>query len=53
MLANVVVQPSSPVQVTFTCPSPRTGGVAEPGGRYSVYTAPVFPDDPAATVTRS
>jgi len=29
------------------------GGVAEPGGRYSVYTAPVFPDDPAATVTRS
>ena len=53
MLANVVVQASSPVQVTFTCPSPRTGGVAEPGGRFSVYTAPVFPDDAAATVTRS
>lgn len=53
MLANVVVRPATPVQVTFTCPSARTGGVAEPGGRYSVYTAPVFPDDPAATVTRS
>jgi hypothetical protein len=52
MLANAVVESSNPAQVTFRCPSPRTGGVAEPGGRYSVYAAPVFPDDPAAVVTR-
>ena len=53
LLANVVVEPSEPTRVTFTCPAPRTGGVPEPGGRYSIYTAPVFPDDPGATVARS
>jgi hypothetical protein len=53
MLANGVVEPTQPTQVTFRCPSPRTGGVPEPGGRYSIYTAPVFPDDAPATVTRS
>ena len=34
-------------------PGPRDGGAEEPGGRYSVYTAPVFPgDDPAAVRLR-
>jgi hypothetical protein len=53
MLANEVVEPGKPKRVSFRCPSPRTGGVPEPGGTYSIYTAPVFPDDPAAPVTRS
>ena len=53
MLANTVVQASGPTSVTFTCPSPRTQGVFEPGGTYSIYTAPVFPEDSAAPVTRS
>jgi hypothetical protein len=52
MLANEIVFPDKPLTITFTCPSPRTGGVHEPGGTYSVYTAPVYPGDPAATVTR-
>jgi hypothetical protein len=52
MLANAVVT-SAPTPVTFTCPSPRTGGATEPGGTYAIYTAPVLPDDPAAVVTRS
>jgi hypothetical protein len=51
MLANAVV--SSSTTVTFTCPSPRSAGVPEPGGTYSIYTAPVFPDDPAVSVTRT
>ncbi len=51
MLANAIVMPGSRTRVTFRCPSPRTGGVREPGGTYSVYTAPVLPDDPAAAVT--
>ena len=51
MLANAVVSTST--TVTFTCPSARTAGVPEPGGTYSVYTAPVFPDDPVVAVTRS
>jgi len=53
MLANVVIQPSAPTLVTFRCPSPRSGGVPEPGGTYSIYTAPVFPDDAPAAVTRN
>jgi hypothetical protein len=52
MLANAIVSTPTPTTVTFTCPSPRTGGAAEPGGTYSIYTAPVFPEDPAAVVTR-
>jgi hypothetical protein len=52
MLANTIVTATAPVTVTFACPSPRTGGVSEPGGTFSVYTAPVFPADPAAPVTR-
>jgi hypothetical protein len=51
MLANLVVSGST--TVTFTCPSARTEGTAEPGGTYSIYTAPVFPDDPVVAVTRS
>jgi hypothetical protein len=52
MLASAIVLPSAPTSVTFTCPAPRTGGVYEPGGTYSIYTGPVFPDDPAAPVHR-
>jgi lysyl oxidase len=52
MLANVIVTSSSPAHVTFTCPSPRTGGAYEPGGTYSIYTAPVFPSDPPEAVAR-
>jgi Lysyl oxidase len=51
MLANAIV--SSSTTVTFPCPSPRTAGAAEPGGTYSIYTGPVFPDDPASVVSRS
>ena len=53
MLANAIVMPGAPLTLTFTCPSPMTGGAPEPGGTYSVYTAPVFPEDPAAVVTQS
>jgi Lysyl oxidase len=52
MLANEIVTADEPLAITFRCPSPRSGGLHEPGGTYSVYTAPVFPGDPAATVTR-
>jgi hypothetical protein len=53
MLGNGIVAPGAPLTLTFTCPSPRTGGAYEPGGTYSVYTGPVFPDDPAAKVDQS
>ena len=53
MLANAIVVGSSPTTVTFTVPVTSDGGVSEPGGTYSIYTAPVFPDDPAVTVTRN
>jgi hypothetical protein len=49
-LATAVVD-NNPTAVTFTCPAPRTGGAPEPGGVYSVYTGPVFPDDARAMVT--
>ena len=52
MLANRIVTADAPLRVAFRCPSPRTGGVHEPGGTYSVYTAPVFPEDPRVPVTR-
>ena len=52
MLANAIVAPTSPQAVTFTCPSSRTGGEYEPGGTFSMYTAPVFPPDVTAPVTR-
>ena len=48
-LANFIVG-SAPRTVTFTCPRPRDGGTVEPGGTYSMYTAPVFPEDAAAPV---
>ena len=48
-LANFIVG-SVPRTVTFTCPRPRDGGAGEPGGMFGMYTAPVFPDDPAAAV---
>jgi hypothetical protein len=35
--------------ISFTCPAFRSED--EPGGRYAIYTAPVFPDDDFATVT--
>lgn len=50
LLANGVVTATDPAALSFTCPGPRTGGAIEPGGAYSVYTAPVFPDDQAAPV---
>jgi hypothetical protein len=50
MLANVMVSDSAPTTVTFTCPAPRTGGRFEPGGKYGIYTAPVLPGDPTASV---
>jgi len=53
MLANVIVTAGAPVTVTFACPAPRAGGAYEPGGTYSIYTAPVFPTDPSDAVTRS
>jgi hypothetical protein len=48
-LGNGVVTPAAAVDVAFTCPAARD--VVEVGGKYSVYTAPVFPDDTLATVT--
>lgn len=48
MLANAIAAPGR-TTVRFTCPSPR--GNDEPGGRYSIYSAPVFPDDGPAEVT--
>jgi len=53
LLANAVVEASVPTTVTFTCPAPRTGANPEPGGTYAVYSAPVFPDDDAAPITKS
>ena len=53
MLANEIVTASKPISVTFTCPSERNGGVYEPGGQYSIYTAPVYPDDASSPITRS
>ena len=52
MLATVVVQPSSPVQVDLHLSVAADRGVASRAGG-TPCTAPVFPDDPAATVTRS
>ncbi len=52
MLANAVVMPGQPVVVRFDCPAPRNGGAREPGGRYSIYTAPVWPGDDPAPVAR-
>ena len=53
MLANKIVTASAPKTVTFTCPAPRTDGAPEPGGTYSIYSGPVFPDDAAAPLTRT
>ncbi len=53
MLTNAIVRAGKPLSVKFTCPAPRMGGAYEPGGTYSVYTAPVFPEDPAAAVSQS
>ncbi|MCI0393797.1 MAG: hypothetical protein L0332_07210 [Chloroflexi bacterium] len=48
-LANVVVGPEQPVAVTFTCPLPRD--VEEEGGRYALYSAPVFDEDQPEPIT--
>jgi hypothetical protein len=53
MLANTTVTASAPKTVTFTCPGPRTGGDPEPGGVFSIYSGPVFPDDPAVALTKT
>ena len=45
--ANAVVDGT--VDVTFTCPAARDP--MEPGGRVTLYTAPVYPDDAASPVT--
>jgi hypothetical protein len=47
-LANASVDTSG-ADVTFTCPAARDA--VETGGTYSLYTAPVFEDDAAQTVT--
>lgn len=47
-LANVVVDQAQ-TDVAFTCPFARDE--TEPGGRYALYTAPVFGDDSPAPVT--
>lgn len=39
----------TPVDVSFTCPSPRDAD--EPGGTYATYVAPAYGGDAAATVT--
>jgi hypothetical protein len=51
-LANVIVL-TSPHAVTFTCPSSRGAGTGEPGGKYGIYGAPVFPEDAAAPILAS
>lgn len=48
-LASAMIT-ATPTSVTFTCPAARTGGAFEPGGAYSIYTGPAFPDDRAAAV---
>jgi hypothetical protein len=48
-IGNGVVDASGPATIAFTCPVARDA--IEVGGKYSIYTAPVFPDDPAQTVT--
>ena len=45
-LANGVIETSS--QLTFDCPQPLDDN--ERGGRFSLYVAPVMPDDPSAPV---
>ena len=52
MLANGVLMPGQPVLAIFDCPGPRDGGAKEPGGRYSIYSAPVWPGDDPAPVRR-
>jgi hypothetical protein len=52
LLANAIVMPGEPTRLTFTCPDERTGGEYEPGGRYAIYTAPLFPADARAEVER-
>jgi hypothetical protein len=44
-LGNAIVTANAPVELEFTCPSSRTGGAFEPGGAFSIYSGPVFPDD--------
>ncbi len=47
-LATVVVD-SRQMETTFLCPTPRDED--EPGGRFSLYTAPLFGEDEALPVT--
>jgi hypothetical protein len=48
MLGTAVV--TSSVKVTFMCPDVRTEGAFEPGGAYSIYAGPVFPEDKRSTL---
>jgi hypothetical protein len=43
------VDASGAVDVAFTCPAARDA--TEPGGSYSLYTGPLFPEDAAKTVS--
>ena len=51
-LGTVIVTDAAPAPVTFSCPAERAAGAYEPGGAYSIYTAPVFTDDRAAPVKK-
>jgi len=47
-LASVTIA-DQPVEVSFTCPSPRDAD--EPGGAFATYVAPAHGGDPAGTIT--
>jgi hypothetical protein len=48
-LASATIDGGATESLAFTCPSKRDD--REPGGLYSVYVAPLWPDDDAAEVT--
>jgi len=48
-LAVGTVDTGTAATVSFTCPGARDAN--EPGGGYALYTGPIFPDDPAQTVS--
>jgi hypothetical protein len=48
-LGTLVLDAASPATLSITCPEAR--GSSEPGGKYSLYTGPVWTEDEPATVT--
>jgi Lysyl oxidase len=48
-LGKTVVESDVVSSVTFTCPEARDA--TETGGKYSLYTGPVFPEDEATPIT--